>query len=119
VPFSTTRPEILESAWLGGRWVAGNDRQLRALLLSRFVGQKLTTFIATQNYKDLIVLTELIRSWEAYIGHRPHLPAERRTQGHPVPGAGARCTGCRCAAGCGSGFRPGRVSALRWPAVPD
>jgi NADPH:quinone reductase-like Zn-dependent oxidoreductase len=40
----------------------GSDRQLRALLLSRFVGQKLTTFISTQNYKDLIVLTELIEA---------------------------------------------------------
>jgi NADPH:quinone reductase-like Zn-dependent oxidoreductase len=26
------------------------------------VGQKLTTFISTQNYKDLIVLTELIEA---------------------------------------------------------
>lgn len=46
----------------GGRWLAGNDRQLRALLLSRFVGQKLTTFISAQNHEDLIVLTELIEA---------------------------------------------------------
>jgi NADPH:quinone reductase-like Zn-dependent oxidoreductase len=46
----------------GGRWLAGNDRQLRALLLSRFVDQKLTTFISTQNHEDLIVLTELIEA---------------------------------------------------------
>jgi hypothetical protein len=27
----------------GGRWLGGNDRQIRALLLSPFVGQKLST----------------------------------------------------------------------------
>src|SRR5215210_3042854 len=29
----------------GGRWLGGTDRQLRAMMLSRFVGQKLGTFI--------------------------------------------------------------------------
>ena len=51
---------VIAGGETGGRWLAGNDRQLRALLLSRFVDQKLTTFISTQNFKDLIVLTELI-----------------------------------------------------------
>jgi NADPH:quinone reductase-like Zn-dependent oxidoreductase len=46
----------------GGRWLGGNDRQLRALLLSRFVDQKLTTFISSENHEDLIVLKELIES---------------------------------------------------------
>jgi len=46
----------------GSSTQAGSDRQLRALLLSRFVDQKLTTFISTQNYEDLIVLTELIEA---------------------------------------------------------
>src|SRR5215216_6686356 len=45
-----------------GRWLGGNDRQLRALVLSRFVGQKLTTFISDENREDLIVLKELIES---------------------------------------------------------
>ncbi len=45
-----------------GRWLGGSDRQLRALLLSRFVSQKLTTFIARENREDLIVLTGLIES---------------------------------------------------------
>src|ERR671939_678091 len=46
----------------GGRWLGGTDRQLRALVLSPFVGQKLGTFISTENHEDLIVLTELIES---------------------------------------------------------
>jgi NADPH:quinone reductase-like Zn-dependent oxidoreductase len=46
----------------GGRWLGGTDRQLRALLLSRFVDQKLMTFIAKENHEDLIVLKELIES---------------------------------------------------------
>jgi NADPH:quinone reductase-like Zn-dependent oxidoreductase len=46
----------------GGRWLGGNDRQIRALVLSRFVDQKLTTFISDENHKDLIVLKELIEA---------------------------------------------------------
>ena len=51
---------VITGGETSGRWLAGFDRQLRALLLSRFVGQKLTTFVSTQNHADLIVLTELI-----------------------------------------------------------
>ena len=46
----------------GGRWLGGSDRQLRALLLSPFIGQKLTTFVCSENAEDLLVLTELIES---------------------------------------------------------
>jgi NADPH:quinone reductase-like Zn-dependent oxidoreductase len=46
----------------GGRWLGGTDRQIRALLLSRFVGQKLGTFINKENHEDMIVLKELIES---------------------------------------------------------
>ena len=46
----------------GGRWLGGTDRQLRALILSRFVGQKLGTFISKENHEDLLVLKELIES---------------------------------------------------------
>src|SRR5829696_998917 len=46
----------------GGRWLGGTDRQLRAMILSRFVGQKLGTFVSTQNHEDLLVLKELIES---------------------------------------------------------
>jgi NADPH:quinone reductase-like Zn-dependent oxidoreductase len=44
----------------GGRWLGGSDRQLRALMLSPFVGQKLTTFVCSENEKDLFGLTALI-----------------------------------------------------------
>jgi NADPH:quinone reductase-like Zn-dependent oxidoreductase len=46
----------------GGRWLGGTDRQLRATILSRFVGQKLGTFINKENHEDLLVLKELIES---------------------------------------------------------
>jgi NADPH:quinone reductase-like Zn-dependent oxidoreductase len=46
----------------GGRWLGGTDRQLRALILSRFVDQKLGTFISKENHEDLLVLKELIES---------------------------------------------------------
>jgi NADPH:quinone reductase-like Zn-dependent oxidoreductase len=46
----------------GGRWFGGIDRQLRATMLSPFVGQKLGTFIATQNHEDLILLKKLIEA---------------------------------------------------------
>jgi NADPH:quinone reductase-like Zn-dependent oxidoreductase len=46
----------------GGRWLGGTDRQLRALILSRFVDQKLGTFISKENHEDLLVLKGLIES---------------------------------------------------------
>jgi NADPH:quinone reductase-like Zn-dependent oxidoreductase len=45
-----------------GRWLGGTDRQLRALALSPFVGQKLGTFVCRENHEDLIVLKELIEA---------------------------------------------------------
>src|SRR5215207_914306 len=45
-----------------GRWLGGVDRQVRALLLSPFVSQKLGTFVASENAKDLMALGELIDS---------------------------------------------------------
>ena len=45
----------------GGRWF-GMGRQLRALAVSPFVRQRLTMFIASQRYQDLLVLTELIEA---------------------------------------------------------
>jgi NADPH:quinone reductase-like Zn-dependent oxidoreductase len=46
----------------GGRWLGGTDRQIRALMLSRFVGQKLGTFISSENHEDMLVLKELIEA---------------------------------------------------------
>jgi NADPH:quinone reductase-like Zn-dependent oxidoreductase len=46
----------------GGRWLGGTDRQIRATILSRFVSQKLGTFINKENHEDLLVLKELIES---------------------------------------------------------
>jgi NADPH:quinone reductase-like Zn-dependent oxidoreductase len=46
----------------GGRWLDGLDRQLRALVLSPLVHQKLGTFIASENSADLRILGDLIDS---------------------------------------------------------
>jgi NADPH:quinone reductase-like Zn-dependent oxidoreductase len=46
----------------GGPWFGGIDRQLRAMMLSSFVGQKLVSFINRENHEDLIVLKDLIES---------------------------------------------------------
>jgi NADPH:quinone reductase-like Zn-dependent oxidoreductase len=45
-----------------GRWLGGTDRQLRALVLSPFVGQKLGSFISRENGEDMVVLKELIEA---------------------------------------------------------
>jgi NADPH:quinone reductase-like Zn-dependent oxidoreductase len=45
-----------------GPWLGGADRQLRAIVLSRFVDQKLTTFVSSENHEDMIVLKELIEA---------------------------------------------------------
>jgi NADPH:quinone reductase-like Zn-dependent oxidoreductase len=45
-----------------GRLLGGADRQIRALALSPFVGQKLGTFVASENAEDLNVLRELIEA---------------------------------------------------------
>jgi NADPH:quinone reductase-like Zn-dependent oxidoreductase len=45
-----------------GRWLGGFDRQLRALLLSPLVSQKLGTFVSSENSEDLTVLRDLLES---------------------------------------------------------
>jgi NADPH:quinone reductase-like Zn-dependent oxidoreductase len=42
-----------------GRLLGGSDRQIRAQLLSPFVGQHLSTFVAQETADDLIALTQL------------------------------------------------------------
>jgi len=44
----------------GGRWIGGADRQLRAIALSPFVGQRLTTFISKEHYAGLERLAKLV-----------------------------------------------------------
>ncbi len=45
-----------------GRWLGGTDRQIRALMLSPFLGQKLGTFISKENHEDMLVLKKLIEA---------------------------------------------------------
>ncbi|WP_448640880.1 NAD(P)-dependent alcohol dehydrogenase [Geodermatophilus sp. URMC 63] len=45
-----------------GRWLGGSDRQIRATLLSAFIGQKLGTFLASENAADLDALCELLEA---------------------------------------------------------
>jgi NADPH:quinone reductase-like Zn-dependent oxidoreductase len=46
----------------GGSWTGGIDRQLRALTLSRFVGQRLTSVLCKERSADLERLTDLIEA---------------------------------------------------------
>ncbi|MFK4086607.1 NAD(P)-dependent alcohol dehydrogenase [Kribbella sp. NPDC020789] len=64
----------------GGRWLGGTDRQLRAMVLSRFVGQRLRTFVNSENHLDLLAMTELIETGQVE-------PALERT--FPLAEAGA------------------------------
>jgi NADPH:quinone reductase-like Zn-dependent oxidoreductase len=66
-----------------GRWLGGSSRQLRASLLSPLVSQKLGTFIASENAKDLTALGVLAVG-KAHTGHRPDLSAERDCSGYPA-----------------------------------
>ena len=45
-----------------GRWLGGSDRQLRAVMLSPFTSQHLSTLLCSENQADLIALTEMIES---------------------------------------------------------
>ena len=53
---------VLVGAETGGRWLGGVQRQLRAMLLSPFVGQRLGSFISSENAADLVALSELVES---------------------------------------------------------
>jgi NADPH:quinone reductase-like Zn-dependent oxidoreductase len=45
-----------------GKWLGGTDRQLRALMLSPFVSQKLRTWISTEHKEDLEELHKLLEA---------------------------------------------------------
>jgi len=55
---------VIVGSETGGRWLGGIDRQLRALLLTPLVGQRLTTFVNSENEHDLATIAELIESGE-------------------------------------------------------
>ncbi|MGI9602214.1 MAG: NAD(P)-dependent alcohol dehydrogenase [Acidimicrobiales bacterium] len=46
----------------GGKWIGGIDRQIRATLLSPFVGQRMKTFVSKETAVDLDELTKLLAS---------------------------------------------------------
>ncbi|MEV5965735.1 NAD(P)-dependent alcohol dehydrogenase [Kribbella sp. NPDC051952] len=53
---------VITGGETGGRWLGGYDRQLRAVFLSSFVGQRLRTFVNSENHVDLLALTDLIEA---------------------------------------------------------
>jgi NADPH:quinone reductase-like Zn-dependent oxidoreductase len=53
---------VIVGAETGGRWLGGTDRQMRALVLSPFVGHSLRMFVAKDNAEDLMVLKDLIEA---------------------------------------------------------
>jgi NADPH:quinone reductase-like Zn-dependent oxidoreductase len=53
---------VIAGGETGGRWLGGFDRAIRAVLLSRFVGQQLKTYVSKENYQDMIVLAELVEA---------------------------------------------------------
>lgn len=58
----TPRGTLVIIGETGGRWLGGSGRQLRALMLSPFTRQHLSTLLCSENKADLIALTELIES---------------------------------------------------------
>jgi NADPH:quinone reductase-like Zn-dependent oxidoreductase len=58
----TSAGTLVITGGAGGPWLDGIDRNLRASLLSPFVSQKLTAFIARLRQSDLLALLDLIES---------------------------------------------------------
>ena len=46
----------------GDRWFGGTDRQIRGIVTSMFVKQKLKAFVSKDNQQDLVFLKELIEN---------------------------------------------------------
>jgi NADPH:quinone reductase-like Zn-dependent oxidoreductase len=53
---------VLVGGEAGGRWTGGMGRVLRAMLLSRFVGQRLRGFLNSENAADLRAVAGLADS---------------------------------------------------------
>ena len=73
-----------------GRWLGGTDRQIRALMLSPFVSQKLATFVSSENHEDMIDPQRTHRIRKGHPGHRQDVPAERGSRSHPLSRRGTR-----------------------------
>jgi NADPH:quinone reductase-like Zn-dependent oxidoreductase len=57
-----TGTAVITGGETDGRWLGGYDRQLRASMLSPFVGQRLTTFVNKEALADLEALVELLEA---------------------------------------------------------
>ena len=68
-----------------GRWLGGTDRQLRALVLSPFVGPEAGHVRLAREPRGPDGPQGAHRSREGHARRRPGLPAERRPRRHPVP----------------------------------
>jgi NADPH:quinone reductase-like Zn-dependent oxidoreductase len=53
---------VIVGAETDGKWFGGFDRSIRAMVLSRFVSQKLIAFVNSENADDMIVVKELIEA---------------------------------------------------------
>ena len=53
---------VIVGAETDGKWFGGFDRSIRAMVLSRFVGQKLVAFVNSENADDMIAIKELIEA---------------------------------------------------------
>jgi NADPH:quinone reductase-like Zn-dependent oxidoreductase len=53
---------VIVGAETDGKWFGGFDRSIRALVLSRFVSQKLVAFVNSENAEDLIAIKGLIEA---------------------------------------------------------
>lgn len=53
---------VITGGETAGRWLGGADRQIRAQVLSLFIGQKLRTFIASVNAEDLTALKDMLEN---------------------------------------------------------
>jgi NADPH:quinone reductase-like Zn-dependent oxidoreductase len=53
---------VIVGAETDGKWFGGFDRSIRAMLLSRFVGQELVAFVNSENHEDLLAIKQLIEA---------------------------------------------------------
>ena len=55
---------VIVGAETDGKWFGGFDRSVRAMVLSRFIGQTLVAFVNSENAEDLVTIRELIEAGE-------------------------------------------------------